>query len=76
MSQWAEADSESDSARVHEVYSAQSPDELALVNAAKYFGMKFRSRPNKNTIVIEQDLPVNPIRGGPSSTLKTGLQIL
>jgi len=26
-------------------YSAQSPDELALVNAAKQFGVEFKSRP-------------------------------
>ena len=62
--------------QVREVYSAQSPDELALVNAAKYFGMKFKSRPSKNMLVIEQDLPVNPVRGGPSSSYNPGLQLL
>jgi len=50
-----------------ETYSAQSPDELALVNAAKVFGMRFKSRPNPRSIVIEQDLPHNPASGGPPS---------
>lgn len=39
----AGADSDSSqNEQVREVYSAQSPDELALVNAAKQFGMKFK----------------------------------
>lgn len=36
-----------------EVYSAQSPDELALVNAAKYFGAVFKSRPASDKITID-----------------------
>jgi len=52
---------------VREVYSAQSPDELALINAAKAFGMRFRSRPNARNIIIEQDLPVAAVSGGPAS---------
>ena len=54
------------------MYSAQSPDELALVNAAKQFGMRFRKRPTTKTIEIEQDLPQSPVRGGPASSLRTG----
>lgn len=42
---------------VRDMYSAQSPDELALVNAAKQFGVRFKSRPNNKTILIEQCLP-------------------
>jgi magnesium-transporting ATPase (P-type) len=34
-------------------YSASSPDELALVNAAKILGVRFASRPAKNQIVLE-----------------------
>ena len=33
-------------------YSAQSPDELALVNAAKTFGIVFKSRPSAKQIEI------------------------
>ena len=40
-----------------EIYSAQSPDELALVNAAKQFGIRFKERPNTKSIIIEYDLP-------------------
>jgi magnesium-transporting ATPase (P-type) len=36
-------------------YSASSPDELALVNAASYFGVTFKSRPSSKQIVIEYD---------------------
>ena len=54
------------------MYSAQSPDELALVNAAKQFGMRFRKRPTTKTIEIEQDLPQSPVRGGPASSVRTG----
>ena len=53
---------------MREVFSAQSPDELALVNAAKAFGMRFRSRPSQRAIIIEQDLPVNAVTGSPAST--------
>lgn len=52
-----EATSDTSSEPVQEIYSAQSPDELALVNAAKQFGIKFKSRPNSRTIMIEQNLP-------------------
>ena len=48
-----EATSDTSSEPVQEIYSAQSPDELALVNAAKQFGIKFKSRPNSRTIMIE-----------------------
>jgi len=34
------------------VYNASSPDELALVNAAKYFGVEFVERKDDNFIVI------------------------
>ena len=57
MEQGAESD-RSYTEQMREVYSAQSPDELALINAAKAFGMRFKQRPNARTIVIEQDLPV------------------
>ena len=61
------ADSDRSHEQVREVFSAQSPDELALVNAAKAFGMRFRSRPSQRAIIVEQDLPVNAVSGGPSS---------
>jgi magnesium-transporting ATPase (P-type) len=38
-----------------ESYSASSPDELALVNAASHFGVRFKSRPSSNQIEIEYD---------------------
>lgn len=34
-------------------YSASSPDELALVNAASHFGIRFVSRPSKKQIIVE-----------------------
>lgn len=40
-----------------ERYSAQSPDELALVNAAKEFGVEFKSRPRSDLIDISVKLP-------------------
>ena len=33
-------------------YNASSPDELALINAARYFGMVFESRDENNRIVL------------------------
>ncbi len=38
-----------------ESYSASSPDELALVNAASHFGVSFKSRPSSKQIVIGYD---------------------
>ena len=35
------------------VYNASSPDELALVNAAKYFGYYFKGRDDDNNIEVE-----------------------
>ena len=34
-------------------YNASSPDELALVNAAKFFGVKFVDRDEDNNMFIE-----------------------
>lgn len=34
-------------------YNSSSPDELALVNAAKFFGIKFKGRDASNNILIE-----------------------
>lgn len=34
-------------------YNASSPDELALVNAAKFFGYKFIGRDSENNIIVE-----------------------
>ena len=34
-------------------YNASSPDELALVNAAKYFGYFFKGRDDDNNIEVE-----------------------
>jgi phospholipid-transporting ATPase len=34
------------------IYNASSPDELALVNAAKYFGYKFLGRDDDNNIEV------------------------
>lgn len=34
-------------------YNASSPDELALVNAAKYFGYNFKGRDDENNIEVE-----------------------
>lgn len=33
-------------------YNASSPDELALVNAAKFFGVKFEDRDEENRMYI------------------------
>lgn len=33
-------------------YNASSPDELALVNAAKYFGVEFRKRDEDNNMIV------------------------
>jgi len=35
-------------------YNASSPDELALVNAAKYFGLEFEDRDAENNILIKR----------------------
>jgi phospholipid-transporting ATPase len=35
------------------IYNASSPDELALVNAAKYFGVEFTERTEDNNIIIK-----------------------
>ena len=35
------------------VFNSTSPDELALVNAAKYFGIKFVGRDDDNNIEIK-----------------------
>lgn len=37
-----------------QVYSASSPDELALVNAAKFFGIKFIGRDENNNMLIKK----------------------
>jgi magnesium-transporting ATPase (P-type) len=34
-------------------YNASSPDELALVNAGKFFGAEFRKRDEDNNMIIE-----------------------
>lgn len=35
------------------LYNASSPDELALVNCAKYFGYFFKGRDDDNNIEVE-----------------------
>jgi len=35
------------------MYGASSPDELALVNAAKFFGIKFVGRDSSSKMIIE-----------------------
>ncbi|HTN02316.1 MAG TPA: hypothetical protein VL132_10580, partial [Planctomycetaceae bacterium] len=35
------------------VYNAASPDELALVNAARFFGVKFIDRDEENVVTID-----------------------
>jgi phospholipid-transporting ATPase len=35
------------------VYNASSPDELALVNAAKFFGYSFKGRDEDNNLIID-----------------------
>jgi phospholipid-transporting ATPase len=37
----------------HLSYNASSPDELALVNAAKFFGYNFKGRDEDNNIIVE-----------------------
>jgi phospholipid-transporting ATPase len=37
----------------HLSYNASSPDELALVNAAKFFGYDFKGRDEDNNIIVE-----------------------
>ena len=37
------------------ILSSSSPDELALINAAKYYGIKFVERNQYNEIIIEND---------------------
>jgi len=34
-------------------YNASSPDELALVNAAKFFGVEFKKRDEDNNMVVD-----------------------
>ena len=34
-------------------YNASSPDELALVNAAWYFGYTFQGRDEENNMIVE-----------------------
>jgi magnesium-transporting ATPase (P-type) len=35
------------------VYNASSPDELALTNAARHFGVIFKERDEDNNMVVE-----------------------
>lgn len=42
-------------AEVKLVYNAESPDELALVNGARYFGIVFTERDSSGHIVIRDD---------------------
>jgi magnesium-transporting ATPase (P-type) len=37
----------------HLIYNASSPDELALVNAGKYFGYNFKGRDEDNNLLVE-----------------------
>lgn len=37
----------------HLAYNASSPDELALVNAAKFFGYYFKGRDEDNNMLVE-----------------------
>mmetsp|Transcript_10350 Transcript_10350/g.10219 ORF Transcript_10350/g.10219 Transcript_10350/m.10219 type:complete len:394 (-) Transcript_10350:904-2085(-) len=37
------------------IYNASSPDELALVNAARYFGYFFKERDSENNICLEME---------------------
>ena len=37
----------------HLAYNASSPDELALVSAAKFFGYYFKGRDEDNNIIVE-----------------------
>ena len=38
------------------IYNASSPDELALTNAGRHFGLKFKDRDEDNNMVIENKL--------------------
>ena len=38
------------------IYNASSPDELALTNAAKFFGVVFQQRDSANKITIKDEL--------------------
>ena len=38
--------------------------------------MKFKQRPTIKSIVIEKNLPTNPVRGGPASNSRSGIQML
>jgi magnesium-transporting ATPase (P-type) len=38
------------------VYNSQSPDELALINAAKHFGFNFKGRDEDNNLIIEDSI--------------------
>lgn len=40
----------------HTIYNASSPDELALVNAAKFFGFAFQGRNEDNDIIINSPI--------------------
>ena len=46
----------------HLAYNASSPDELALVNAAKYFGYSFKGRDEENNVLVE-------LKGSPAEDL-------
>jgi len=46
---------EDDSTPANNQVSSPSPDELALINAAKYYGIKFVERNQYNEIIIEND---------------------
>ena len=37
------------------VYNASSPDELALVNAAKFFGFNFKGRDDENNMIVDNN---------------------
>jgi magnesium-transporting ATPase (P-type) len=43
----------SDEKGVNLSYSASSPDELALVNAARYFGFMFKDRDSDNRVTVD-----------------------
>jgi hypothetical protein len=38
------------------IYNASSPDELALTNAARFFGVVFLQRDSANKITIKDEL--------------------
>ena len=37
------------------VYNASSPDELALVNGAKFFGFNFKGRDDESDLIVENN---------------------